>query len=80
MPKTISLSALLGAFALTVSGGAHAAPSPSALSAIWAAEWSAKSLDAAMGLYAPKAVFLPTAGASWEELTAIRENCGGLQA
>jgi hypothetical protein len=80
MLKTISLSALLGAFAMMVSGGAHAAPSPSALSAIGAAEWSAKNLDAAMELYAPKAVLLPAAGASWEGLAAIRKNCGGLQA
>jgi ketosteroid isomerase-like protein len=63
-----------------MSGPAQAAPTPSDLSSIWAADWSAKNLDAVMQLYAPNPVFLPTVGASWDGLSAIRKNCAGLQA
>jgi ketosteroid isomerase-like protein len=68
------------AIALTCISQAHAAPTPSELSSIWAADWSAKNLDAVMQLYAPKPVFLPTVGASWDGTSAIRQNCAGLQA
>ncbi len=67
-------------FALAISSQAQAAPTPPELSAVWAADWTAKKLDAVMQLYAPEAVFLPTVGASWEGAAAIRKNCAGLQA
>ena len=63
-----------------MSGQALAQPSPTELSSVWAADWSAKNLDAVMQLYAPNPVFLPTVGASWDGATAIRTNCAGLQA
>jgi ketosteroid isomerase-like protein len=66
--------------ALTMFGQAQAASSPTELSSIWAADWSAKNLDTVMQLYAPGAVFLPTVGASWDGTSAIRKNCAGLQA
>ncbi|MGD0142978.1 MAG: hypothetical protein ABSC92_07455 [Rhizomicrobium sp.] len=61
-------------------GQAQSAPSPSELSAVWAGDWSAKNLDAVMQLYAPKPVFLPTVGQSWDGLPAIRKNCANLLA
>ena len=82
MSKSLSRLARIGicVAALTMSGPAQAAPTPSDLSSIWAADWSAKNLDAVMKLYAPNPVFLPTVGASWDGLSAIRKNCAGLQA
>jgi ketosteroid isomerase-like protein len=66
--------------ALAMFSQAQAAPTPAELSSIWAVDWSAKNLDAVMQLYASNPVFLPTVGASWDGLSAIRKNCEGLQA
>jgi ketosteroid isomerase-like protein len=63
-----------------MTSSAYAAPSPTELSTVWAADWTAKNLDAVMQLYAPEPVFLPTVGASWQGASTIRRNCAGLQA
>ena len=59
---------------------AVAAPAPPALSAQWAADWSAKKLDAVMAGYAPQPIFLPTIGPRWVGAADIRKNCAGLLA
>ena len=48
------------------------------LSNEWAANWSAKKLDAVIALYAPEPVFLPTIGPRWVGLAVIRKNFAGL--
>jgi ketosteroid isomerase-like protein len=82
MSQRFACLAWIGLYAAAgmMTGEAQAAPSPSELSTIWAADWSAKNLDAVMQLYAPNPVFLPTVGASWNGLSTIRKNCAGLQA
>ena len=66
--------------ALLLLAGPASAATPSALSAQWAADWSAKKLDAVMAGYAPQPVFLPTIGPRWVGAAAIRKNCAGLLA
>ncbi|HXC54594.1 MAG TPA: DUF4440 domain-containing protein [Rhizomicrobium sp.] len=66
--------------ALLLLSAPAAASDPAALSTRWAADWSAKRLDAVMALYAPQPLFLPTIGPRWEGAAAIRSNCTGLLA
>src|ERR1700722_13290375 len=54
--------------------------SPESLSMEWAADWSAKKLEAVMTLYAPEPVFLPTVGPRWEGTGVIRKNFASLLA
>ncbi|HWY16421.1 MAG TPA: nuclear transport factor 2 family protein [Rhizomicrobium sp.] len=75
MKLTVSMIAVFGCVLLSASSPAHAAGS---LSEKWAADWSAKKLDAVIALYAPEPVFLPTIGPRWVGLAAIRKNFAGL--
>jgi ketosteroid isomerase-like protein len=79
MRQRLFLSGILVA-ALATSAQAQGATSPPELSSIWASDWSAKSLDAVMQLYAPEPVFLPTVGPRWDGAAAIRKNSVGLLA
>ena len=82
MSQRFARLAWIGLYAAAgmMTGEAQAAPSPTELSSVWAADWSTKNLDAIMQLYAAEPVFLPTVGASWNGTAAIRRNCVGLQA
>jgi uncharacterized protein (TIGR02246 family) len=53
---------------------AIAAGPPEGLSRQWAAEWSARNLDAVMPLYAPDAEFMPGPSESWIGTASIRKN------
>ena len=46
----------------------------------WAADWSAKNLDAVMALYDPDAEFMPGSMESWVGKAAIRKNFTGVLA
>jgi uncharacterized protein (TIGR02246 family) len=68
-------------FAALVFTAAAASASPySALSDEWAADWSAKKLDAVMALYAPDAEFMPGFTESWVGTATIRKNFAGMLA
>ena len=73
-PIKVTIAAF-GCVLLSASNPAQAAGS---LSEKWAADWSAKKLDAVIALYAPEPVFLPTIGPRWVGLAAIRKNFAGL--
>ena len=75
MRSTMSMIAVFAWAWLLAGSPAHAAGS---LSEKWAADWSAKKLDAVIALYAPEPVFLPTIGPRWVGLAAIRKNFTGL--
>jgi uncharacterized protein (TIGR02246 family) len=61
--------------------GSTASASPvTTLSSEWAADWSAKKLDAVMAMLAPDPVFLPTVGPRWEGTETLRKNFTGLLA
>ncbi len=73
--RTISVIAALAWVLSSTTSPVCAADS---LSETWAAEWSAKKLDAVVALYAPEPVFLPTIGPRWVGVAAIRKNFAGL--
>lgn len=50
-----------------------------AISTTWAADWSAKKLDAVMALYAPDAVFLPSSHPRWAGTAELRKQFAALQ-
>ena len=75
MKLTVSMIAMFGCLLISASTPAQAAGS---LSEKWAADWSAKKLDAVIALYAPEPVFLPTVGPRWVGLAAIRKNFADL--
>ena len=72
---------IIAVAALGLAPAAHAgARSPQSVSTEWAADWSAKKLDATLALYAPAPVFLPTVGPRWAGLSVLRTNFAGLLA
>lgn len=75
--RTTSIS--LAVF-LFMGSAANAAAPGASLSDDWAAQWSAKKLDAVIALYTPEPVFLPTSHARWTGLAEIRKNFAALLA
>src|ERR1700688_3833372 len=73
----LTMPILAGLGCVLLSTGSIANPAGS-LSETWAADWSAKKLDAVIALYEPEPVFLPTIGPRWVGLAAIRKNFAGL--
>ncbi|MCM3901828.1 MAG: SgcJ/EcaC family oxidoreductase [Pyrinomonadaceae bacterium] len=53
--------------------GTRSAPEVARISELWAKEWSAKNLEAVIGLYAEDAVFLTATGSRVSGRTAIRD-------
>ena len=70
---------VIAVFCTSLCTCAFARPAES-LSAEWAADWSARRLEAVMTLYAPEPVFLPTIGPRWEGAGVIRKNFASLLA
>lgn len=72
------MRAALVAFLMTLWPAAALAGPTADISQQWAGFWNAKNLDAAMTLYAPDAVFLPTVGKPWHGKAQIRAECAKL--
>jgi len=64
----------LACAAAMATAGFAADANVAALSDAWAAAWSAKDLDAIVGLYAPEPVFLANSGERWTGIDEITTN------
>src|ERR1700722_791311 len=83
MKETARVVVVLLCASLWTSASAQPAESfspPESLSMEWAADWSAKNLEAVMTLYAPEPVFLPTVGPRWEGTGVMRKNFASILA